>query len=177
MKSNQLKNITLSILEHLSEVSSDAFDAIFPRTYGHTKMTRDFFGVDRPKHTAKQKLSSALNKLKHQGLVVRVGKLRSVKWKITTEGKQYIKNLYLAVPEIPKQDGIMRLVIFDIPEKQRYKRDLIRAELVSYNFKMLQKSVWLGTNPLPEDFVDIIDGLDLKNRIHIFSVSQSGTIE
>ncbi len=74
-------------------------------------------------------------------------------------------------------DGIARIVAFDIPERERKKRDTIRAELVTYNFKQLQKSVWIGYNPLPEDFTELLNGLHLRDEVHIFSVLEKGTIE
>ena len=73
-------------------------------------------------------------------------------------------------------DGITRLVMFDIPEYERKKRTAIRTELVGCNFQQLQKSVWIGSCPLPEDFIALIDELKLKNNIHIFSVREKGTI-
>ena len=73
-------------------------------------------------------------------------------------------------------DGITRLVIFDIPEKERRKRNILRVELVTYDFKMLQKSVWIGATPLPEDFIHKLDKLNLKNKVHIFSVQEYGTL-
>ena len=177
MKLKPAKNITLFILEQLADIGSATFDAFFPRTYWHTRLSREFLGVDKTPRAVKQTISSILNRLKHEGLVIKTGRPKSVRWKITPKGEGYVKNLSLAVPEIPKQDGIMRLVIFDVPEEERYKRDILRAELVCNNFKMLQKSVWLGTNPLPEDFIHNLDNLGLKNKVHIFSVLKSGTIK
>ena len=78
---------------------------------------------------------------------------------------------------VPPSDGIMRLVIFDIPEKERKKRRALRAELISFNFSQLQKSVWAGENPLPEDFLSFLDELNLKNKVHIFSVRKHGTLQ
>ena len=79
--------------------------------------------------------------------------------------------------EMPESDGITRLVIFDIPERERKKRDILRVELIGSDFQMLQKSVWIGRRPLPKDFVAFLDSLDLKNRVHIFSVKDRGTLE
>jgi len=80
------------------------------------------------------------------------------------------------LPKPLKKDGISRLVIFDIPERDRKKRDTVRAELIGYGFRLLQKSVWIGAYPLPKDFLELIDDLELARHIHIFSIRESGTI-
>lgn len=54
-----------------------------------------------------------------------------------------------------KPDGKIRAVIFDIPEKIRHKRKMLRNHLVGLGFKMEQQSVW--TSKLPcEDLVKLI---------------------
>lgn len=75
-----------------------------------------------------------------------------------------------------KPDGIQRLVIFDIPEAMRAKRQAIRAELVSCGYQQLQKSVWLGEKPLSNDFIELLEALDAKPYVHIFSVRKTGTL-
>ena len=40
-------------------------------------------------------------------------------------------------------DGKWRVVIFDVHEKQRKKRDRLRAELATVGFRRLQDSVWI----------------------------------
>ena len=83
----------------------------------------------------------------------------------------------VSVPvKIPKSDGVCSLVIFDIPEYERKKRTAIRVELIGCNFRQLQKSVWVGYHPLPQEFITLLDELALKDRVHIFSVVKSGTL-
>lgn len=81
------------------------------------------------------------------------------------------------VAPLPGPDGITRLVIFDIPEQERKKRDSIRLELVAAGFKQLQKSVWVGDRPLPRDFLELLDNLDTRGKVHIFSVKEQGTLD
>ena len=45
------------------------------------------------------------------------------------------------------------------------------------NYSQLQKSVWLGYNPLPESFIKFLDELKLKNKVHIVSIAKQGTLE
>ena len=76
----------------------------------------------------------------------------------------------------PKKDGVTRLVIFDVPEKHRKKRDVLRINLIASDFKQLQKSVWVGYSPLPKDFIELITDLRLDKMVHIFDVKNKGTL-
>lgn len=54
-----------------------------------------------------------------------------------------------------KPDGKWRVIIFDIKEKQRKKRDYFRAEIAEAGFKRLQNSVWIS--PYPNDeFIELL---------------------
>lgn len=53
-------------------------------------------------------------------------------------------------------DGKWRIVIWDIPEKRRIARDLLRHKLKWLGFNQLQKSIWVtkkNCTPLLRDFV------------------------
>lgn len=74
--------------------------------------------------------------------------------KIETEnGQQFIsltnkgerKLLYYKITEKKKQkwDGKWRVVIFDVWENVRYKRNLLRMEIKDFGFIQLQRSVWI----------------------------------
>ena len=54
-----------------------------------------------------------------------------------------------------KPDGKMRMVIFDIPEKLRARRNIFRKHLVDLGFKMEQQSVWSSKFPC-EDLVKLV---------------------
>ena len=45
-------------------------------------------------------------------------------------------------------DGKWRFVVFDIPEKERNFRDVVRRRLKELDFKQLQRSVWFSPLPL-----------------------------
>lgn len=60
-------------------------------------------------------------------------------------GKYQINNLKIATQK--KWDGKWRLIIFDIPEKKRIKRDAFRGKLKEFGFFLLQKSIWVYPYP------------------------------
>lgn len=73
--------------------------------------------------------------------------------RITDKGKtEVIKyrlgELNLIKPE--KWDGKWRLVIFDVDENMRNKRDELRRWLVKLGLRLMQKSVWIYPYPLEE---------------------------
>ena len=76
---------------------------------------------------------------------------------LTDEGLAIVKtiNLKLKMAKRKKWDGKWRVIIFDIPEKLRGKRDLLRKELNNFGFMQLQRSVWAYPYKLPQEFVDL----------------------
>lgn len=164
------------ILKQIAEVGGGVLDAFLPRMYPEAQITRDILGLDSRPHIPRRTFSTVLSRLKKDGLIERSGETRSALWRLTDIGKQYLERERTEVLSRAKEDGIGRLVIFDIPEQERKKRDKIRSELIYADFKQLQKSVWIGYRPLPQDFLLLLDELYLKGKVHIFSIRDEGTI-
>ena len=174
MKKLSLTNVMLDQLGALGRVTLDAF---FPPQYSYARMWRPLLGLDHPPKITRHAVSMNLWRLQKQGLVQKSGGNKSSYWNITRAGKQYLRNQkYSSRDKDFKKDGIIRLVMFDIPERERRKRDAIRAELIKCNFEQLQKSVWIGKSQLPKEFITTIDDLDVSKYVHIFSVREKGTI-
>ena len=68
------------------------------------------------------------------------------------------------------------IVSFDIPEKEKGKRDWLRSVLRNLDYKILHESVWIGTTALPKDFLDDCKRMHMTKYIHIFSVINKGTL-
>lgn len=64
-------------------------------------------------------------------------------------GKYQINKLRIPVPKV--WDKIWRLVIFDIPEKLRIKREAFRGKLKELGFYPLQKSIWAYPYPCEKE--------------------------
>jgi len=162
------------ILEKVAELGEGMLDAFFPKKYSETRLWRNLLGTDRSYEFSKSTFSSILSQLREDGLVERLNSKRKAVWRITKEGLHHIEQH--TSYHRPTKDGIMRVVSFDIPETQRKKRRWIREELLGLGYQLLQKSVWIGFAPLPEDFFEDLDLLELRDNIHIFSVTKEGTI-
>jgi len=78
-------------------------------------------------------------------------------------------DLKVTVPE--KWDGLWRVVIFDIPDTQKIKRNAFRKKLKELGFYSLQKSVWLHPFDCSKeiDFLRNFFGLN-KKQIEILLV-------
>ncbi len=164
------------ILRKLMEVEELTLDAFFPKKYPWAAISRPLFGLDSYPCVSARTLSSTLSRLKRQGLIARSGKARNSRWYITDDGENWLQEI-IPTEDLPPIDGVTRMVVFDIPERERKKRDAIRAELSTCDFKQLQKSVWIGKRPLPESFIKLLGEWELKNKVHIFSINEQGTIE
>lgn len=168
-------SISKLILEKLSEAGELALEGLFPKNRAEGKIWREVLGLPTGYEFSKPSFSVTLNRLRSQGLVSKTGGSRYPVWTLTNQGKNKIKSYgYFIKPA--KVDGIPRLVAYDIPEKERKKRDWLRYELVICGYNQLQKSVWLGYSPLPEEFIQSLKDLNLRNRVHIVSIHKKGTL-
>lgn len=165
--------ISRIILEKLTEAGELALDAMFPKNRIEAKMWRELLGLSRNRQFKRESFSTTLTRLQKQGLVKKDGDRQHAIWKLTNSGKKKHTEYKL---ELPKPDGIPRLVMYDIPETSKEKRNWIRMELVAFGYTQLQKSVWLGYCPVSENFIKSLNLFGLKNKVHILSINKSGTL-
>ena len=149
-----LSDTALLILEMLSKTFIESF---WPHPYFHTFC----------KHDQKQAFRNALNRLEKRGLILGERRKGKVMYWLSDEGERLARRLKfkLEFAKSRRWDGKWRVLIFDIPEKMREKRDFLRKELVDFGFYPLQKSVWLYPYDLPKDFFDIWDDFSFGNQL------------
>jgi phenylacetic acid degradation operon negative regulatory protein len=91
--------------------------------------------------------------LKQRGMIkVKKGPKR-IELILTEKGRRRLKEYKLEDTHVLKKshwDGWWRIVMFDIPETSRNKRDLIRMKLVQEGFLLVQKSVFINPYPCGE---------------------------
>lgn len=167
----QLKQL---ILQKIAELGEALLDGFFPAKYSEARLWRGLLKVDSSHKFSKPTFSVILSQLRKEGFIARMNSRKKAKWRITPKGLEYLRRARISAKNY--EDGIMRIVSFDIPEKYRKKRRWIREELFGLGYHPLQKSVWVGFSPLPENFFEDLDLLSLKEHIHIFSVGKKGTI-
>ncbi len=111
--------------------------------------------------------------LQEKGLISFAEEGNKTKLVLTKEGKKQVLEFELEQMEIDiplRWDGRWRVVIFDIPEKKKYARDIFRQKLVDLGFEMIQNSVWRHKYPCHKEieflthlydiypYVDLIEG-------------------
>jgi DNA-binding transcriptional regulator PaaX len=163
------------VLEKLSQTSELVLDALFPQNMVGGKVYRDVLGLPTGHNISKENFSITLSRLCKHGFVERKGCKRFSSWVLTKKGKEKLES-YQFIINPTKPDGIPRLVMYDIPETERKKRDLLRYELVACDYKQLQKSVWIGYCPLPEEFIKSLKYMKLKYKVQILSIHKTGTL-
>lgn len=128
-----------------------------------------------------QSFRNALSRLRADGLVEREG---WGIWKITVKGKEHIRAFMghaaryeKYADHLAKKEGKSdTVVIFDVPESRAPQRARLRFELFALGFTMVQKSVWMGSGPLPISFMRYLRDAELLPHVRIFSIKGKGTL-
>ena len=163
-------NTTSYILLGLKEIGKD-FLRRLPNSYPGFELMKEMFGVNYKPNFKKETIRRNLNRLINQGLIAKDPKQKI--YYLTEKGEEivtYIKNRYLILKQ--HWDGKLRIVIFDIPEKKKYWREIIRQELLLLQFQQLQKSVYIGKHPIPESFLKEIEDNALGGYIFFFTIDK-----
>lgn len=191
MRKGELSEKILECLEDAVSAAGFLFDVF---TSGYAESYRKMRGIpEKQTHRSSQKLYE-LEKKKEEEKRFRnvLYRLRAQKfierndagWKITKKGKEKLallrKQKENAMPgksyaRQPSSNPI--LIIFDIPEKYRKKRDWFRITLRALGFSLLQKSVWVGRYNIPKELLQDLKDLELLRYIQIFSINKPGTIQ
>lgn len=191
--------IILKILEVIEDMvvgTADLLDAILSSGYGasygklnyklskrqrerESKLTEREF-----KKQERQKYYNLLFYLKRAGLIEEKNKDSKKFFILTKKGKDKLMLLKNKNNEkLPdffyekEKSSKFTIVIFDIPETERRKRDWLRVVLKNLNFKMIQKSVWIGKVKIPKEFLDDLFKLKLIDFVEVFEISKTGSLE
>lgn len=133
IKRNSLAYFILLALEKSIEAEVRLIDF----TYNHHKLLYGY-----PREITYGALYQAIQDLRLKGFIETEKNGRKVIAKLTQAGRdQAVVNKLLSDE---KWDGKWRVVVFDIPEKHRKLRNVLRGKLREWEFKSWQKSVWIG---------------------------------
>lgn len=64
------------------------------------------------------------------------------------------------------------IVMYDIPHVQKKERDWFRRHLIRFGYLMIQKSVWVGPSPLPEEFLNYLKEIKILNNFKTFKLAK-----
>ena len=91
---------------------------------------------------------------------------RKILLKLTNKAKEEL--ILKKLLEGKSWDGKWRIVIFDIPEKQRKVRNSLRNKLREWQFEQLQKSVWVGKKDVSAEIKKFINYLNISQWVQVF---------
>lgn len=127
---------------------------------------------------AKEKsFRTLLSQLKKRGLVTNKNGL----WQITLAGRKKKEQIssspvrHIHYSKIPESDRKM-IIAFDIPEANKAERHWLRIVLINLGFVMLQRSVWFGPAPLPDEFIKDIRVKKIHECLKFFEVKKGDII-
>ncbi len=73
-----------------------------------------------------------------------------------------------------KRDGFYRLIIFDIPEKRRGARDILREKLREFECQQIQKSVYVTMYCCEKVMQELIELLHIERHVHVIKAVHLG---
>lgn len=95
---------------------------------------------------------------------------------ITAAGKRRLAGAIPAYDSVRSWDSRLHLVTYDIPEKRRSDRDLLREHLHTLGCGMLQESVWITPyNPI-DTLRQIIADRSLEGTVIVSDMGKDGSI-
>lgn len=149
----------------LDEFATATIKSFYPHPYYHTFCP----------HAHRRSLYHALRRMERRYLVGVKRRGQGDEWYLTDEGERLARLLKVKLQHAAQQkrwDGKWRVVIFDIPERIRGRRDFLRKELASLGFHQLQKSVWVTPYPLPPEFMELVGELELGKHFRVLTVER-----
>jgi len=186
---NRLK--ILEFIESAAQLIDDTF-FIFSLPYGTSYLRMEYLLRKRQGQPAERKASQQVKRrfddliyrLKKDGLVCCSKKEQKNFLGLTPKGKEILEkfrfNKTESLPAVDYKnegDKTLKIIIFDIPEQERRKRDWLRSALKNLKFSMLQKSVWAGKMKLPQEFIKDLEKINLLAWVEIFSISKTGSLK
>lgn len=179
----------IKILEILASTTINTVEllSIFTAPYGSSiNMNRRHRGRVRAKIEkliyglleelkSKRALRNLIYKLQKDGLIERKGK----NIRATKPGKKWMAS-FMETPRRKKYETAgedeFKIIIFDIPEKERKARDILRFTLNNLGFTRLQKSVLVGKVKVPEELIEDLRRWKIIKFVEIFAITKRGSL-
>ncbi len=92
---------------------------------------------------------------------------------LTKKGFDHVwKTTVVAVERKKRRDGRWQMLIFDIPEKQRRLRDILRENLLLLDYRMLQRSVWVCPYDVLKETEEVVRRYEIDPYIKVFLIRE-----
>ncbi|OGI60843.1 hypothetical protein A2814_03470 [Candidatus Nomurabacteria bacterium RIFCSPHIGHO2_01_FULL_38_19] len=151
-------------------IQNDLLDLLETPRFRYKGMPVNILGLPVFKSYKRNSINTALSRLKKKQYIVFKGSCL----KLSKNGKRYLvkrkARLQLFKSPFNKESSKNLLVIFDIPEIRKAEREWFRFHLRKFNYVMIQRSVWVGPSPLPEEFLSYLKHIRLIDCIKTFKL-------
>lgn len=117
----------------------------------------------------RKQLYHILRRLQLNNLIKTIERQNSEKICLSEKGKTYwLRHQFhnLALKKSKRWDKKWRIVLFDIPEKQRNIRDSLRRKLKMLGFKEFQKSIFIYPFPCKNEINFVINFFNIENNVY-----------
>ena len=121
----------------------------------------------------KQKFSQLIYRLKKNGYI-KIKNLEQNEGVILTKkgAKKVLKIKFKIEKRKRRSDEKWQMIIFDIPEKKRHLRDLLREKLRFLEYKMLQQSIWVCPYNVQKETELVLRKNSLDPYVKIFLIKE-----
>lgn len=65
------------------------------------------------------------------------------------------------------------IIMYDIPDNLKKERDWLRRHLIKFGYIMIQRSIWVGPSPLPEEFKRYLKEIKIGDNLKVFKLAKS----
>lgn len=171
-------NVTDKFLWDLYNVFSEAGAAIdelfeYPTMRNSLPGPKNLFFKKYQKERGARNFSKLIYYLKRKGYI-KAQNLKNKKAFLLT--KNGISKALMASFKIEKRsrrrDKKWIMIIFDIPQKDKKSRGLLRSVLINCGYKLLQQSVWISPFDVSEKTERILQTYALDKYVKIFLIEQ-----
>lgn len=176
-----LEEVVVGMTSNIMEAFFDSYPSRRRFVPGKNSLVREI-----PSEEERERFYALLSRLKKQGFIASDSGRgrRQSRWSITRRG---LKKLFMIreknrfslaqVSYVPEKDSVVRVVVFDIPERERYKRVWLRTALLALGFSLCQQSVWVGKLKIPKQFLEDLRDREMLSYVQIFEVTKEGSLE
>lgn len=124
-----------------------------------------------PRELKKSTVSQALKRLREGGFIEFI-RDEDLIMRLTDKG--YDRAVWSKILEESEWDGRWRLVSFDIPEKRRVARDLLRSKLKQLGFTRWQKSLWVSKKDCTQVLRKFINQVGIQDWVMVIESDNVG---
>ena len=122
---------------------------------------------------SKRSLYNIVSKSVKVGDIKKISKDGQVYLQITAAGREYLKREF---PVFRWQDvawdGLWRMVAYDIEEKRRDTRNLLRWKLEELGFALLQKSLWMTPHDVTKPLREFLESEQLVPEVYVLEAKR-----